>query len=278
MLMIKASQLYRGEVGASGFSDDARKVYQGSKQFVTLAESVKTRALLRSNICELIPRKAPALNRAKGVLAIFDFLINTVCNLRLQLWKFRFGIGKTLRMEYIAEVDSETGDFIAQLQGREISGRSASEMNWIARHPWVLAAPIAKKGERTFYFSAIARESNCFMMKVFSADNRMIGFIMLRLIDGNLTVPFCYNSKQYASEMFRVIGGQAVALRAHTLTICRTELRESLTKLRFPYIARTKESRSWILGNAYKAKIQESSKCRTGTATVRLCKNRRTEE
>jgi hypothetical protein len=256
LLMIKASQLYRGEVGASGFSDDAKKAYEASKQFVTIAENVRIRAFLRSNVRELIPRKAPALNRAKSVLAIVDFLINTFCNLRLQLWKSRFGIGETLRVEYIAEVDPQTADFIAQLQGREISRRSAFEINWIAQHPWVLAAPIAKKGGRTFYFSTTATESVCFMMKVFSGENTMIGFVMLRLIDGNLTVPLCYMPKQYANQMFRVIAEHAVALRAHSVTICRAELRESLTRLKFPCIARTKESRSWILGSAYKAKIQ----------------------
>lgn len=255
-LMAKASQLYRGEVGASGFSDDAKKVYEASKQFVTIAESVRIRAFLRSSMRELLPRKAPILNKAKGILAIFDYSINTFCNFRLQFWRWRFGIGKTLRVEYIAEVDSQTANFIAQFQGHEICRRSASEMNWIAQHPWVLAAPIAKKGESAFYFSATARESICLMIKVFSADNIMIGFVMLRLIDGKLTIPFCYMPKQYANQMFRVIGEHAVALRAHTLTICRAELRESLTQLKFPCIARTKESRSWILGSVYGANFR----------------------
>jgi hypothetical protein len=255
VLMAKASQFYRGEIGASGFSDDARKVYEASKQFVTIAESVKVRILLRSNLRELIPRRAPILEKAKGLIAIFDFLMNIFCGLRLQLWKWRFGIGETLRLEYIAEVDSQTADFIAQLQGREITRRSAAEMNWIAQHPWVLAAPLGRKGERAFYFSTTARESICFMLKVFSPDDAMIGFAMLRLIDGNLTVPFCYTPKQYANQMFRVIGEHAVALGASTLTICRTELRESLQRLKFPSIARTEKPRSWILGRVFKAKI-----------------------
>jgi hypothetical protein len=255
-LMLKALQLYRGEIGASGFSDDAKKVYEASKQFVTIAERIRIRTVLRSNLRELVPRKAPVLSRVKGLLAIFDFLINTFCNLRLELWKWRFGIRETLGVEYIAEVDSQTADFIAQHQGNEISKRSAPEINWIAQYPWVLAAPLAKKGDRTFYFSTTARESICLMMKVFSADRIMIGFVMLRLIDGNLTIPFCYMPKEYADQVFRVIGEHAVALRAHMLTICRTELSESLARLKFPCIARIKESRSWVLGKAYKAKIR----------------------
>lgn len=263
-LMAKASQLYRGEVGASGFSDDAKKVYEASKQFVTIAESIRMRVFLRPNLRDLLPRKVPILHRAKGLIAIVDFFMNSFCNLRLQIWRSRFGIRKTLRVEYIAEVDSQTADFIAQFQGREISRRSTAEINWIAEHPWVLAAPIAGNGNRAFYFSTNARESDCFMVKVFSADKRMIGFVMLRLIDGNLTVPFCYMSKQYANEMFRVVGEHAVALGAHTLTICRAELRQSLSQLKFPYIARAKDSRSWILGNVYKAKIEGNFETQDG--------------
>jgi hypothetical protein len=250
-LMAKASQLYRGEIGASGFSDDAKKVYEGSKQFVTIAESIRMRVFLRPNIRDLLPRKMPILHRAKGLLAIVDFFMNPFCNLRLQLWRSRFGIRKTLRVEYIAEVDSQTADFIAQFQGREISRRSTAEINWIAENPWVLAAPVAGNGGSAFYFSSTARESICLMMKVFAANNMMIGFVMLRFIDGKLTIPFCYMPKQYANHMFRVIAEHAIALRAHTLTICRAELRESLIQLKFPCIARTKESRSWMVGTVY---------------------------
>jgi hypothetical protein len=256
VLMTKGLHYYRGEVGASGISDDARKVYEASKQFVTFAESCRMKAFLRSNTRELIPPKVPILKRAKWFLAIYDVLINIVCNLRLQLWKWRFGIGETLRVEYIAEVDSQTANFIAQFQCHEISRRGASEINWIAQHPWVLAAPIAKGREGAFRFSTTAKQSICLMLKIFSVDNTMIGFAMLRLIDGNLTVPFCYMPKECGDQMFRVIGEHAVALRAYTLTICRTELRESLTRLKFPCIARIKKTRSWIGGIVYKAKIQ----------------------
>jgi hypothetical protein len=62
-------------------------------------------------------------------------------------------------------------------------------------------------------------------------------------------------SVQYSDQVFRVIGEHAVALRVHTLTICRKELRESLIRLKFPRIATRKESRSWILGNVYKRKL-----------------------
>ena len=264
MLMIKALQLYHGEIGASGFSADAKKVYEASKQFVGIGQSIRIRTLLRSNLREILPRKAARLNKAKWLLAIFDSLINAFCNLRLQLWKSRLGIRETLQIEYIAEVDLETADFIGRLQSREFSRRGAAEMNWIAKHPWVLAAPIAGNSNRAFYFSTDARESDCFMMKVFSADKRMIGFVMLRLIDGNLTVPFCYMSKQYANEMFRVVGEHAVALGAHTLTICRAELRQSLTRLKFPYIARAEDLRSWILGSVYKAKIEGNFETQDG--------------
>jgi hypothetical protein len=256
MLMIRASQFYRGAVGASGFSSDARKVYNASKQFVTLAEENRIKAFIRSDMRKLLSRKLPVLKRANGILAFFDVLLNCVSNLRLQLWRSRFGVGVDLRVEYLAEVDGQAADFIGRLQANEISRRGARELNWIARYPWVLAAPIANTSEQSFYFSAIAGESICLMMKILDRDNKMIGFVMLRLIDGNLTVPICYMKNQDAGEVFRVIGEHAVRLQARTLTLCRSELRQQLIAQKFPCFAKRSEPRTWILGNAFKEKIR----------------------
>ena len=205
---------------------------------------------------ELLPRKVPLLKRAKAPLATLDFLLNILCDLRLQFWKWSLSRREAPRLEYIAEVDSETADFVRELQERELSKRGAAEINWIAQYPWVLAAPVAQRAERNFYFSASAKQSACYMLKVFSSDNRMIAFVMLRLTEGHLTVPFCYMAEQYADEVFRVIGEHAVALRVHTLTICRSQLRESLIRLKFPCIATKEQSRSWIVGKVYQPKLQ----------------------
>ena len=45
----------------------------------------------------------------------------------------------------------------------------------------------------------------------------MIGFLMLRFIDGQLKIPYCYMRSNHADAVFRVIGEHAVALSGHTL-------------------------------------------------------------
>jgi hypothetical protein len=156
-----------------------------------------------------------------------------------------------LRLEYITEVDPETADFVGKLQSRELSKRGAAELNWIAQHPWVLPAPLEEGQEKNYYFSATAKESVCFMFKVFNSKGLMLGFVMLRVINGRLTVPYCYMSMGHVDEIFRVIGEHVVALPVDRLAICRPELRESMSRLKFPCLARTERLRSWIVGKVY---------------------------
>jgi hypothetical protein len=72
------------------------------------------------------------------------------------------------------------------------------------------------------------------MFKVFDSKGTMIRFVMLRLIDGQLKVPYCYMQSKHADAVLRVIGEHAVTLGVDTLMISRSELRESLRRLSSP--------------------------------------------
>ncbi len=254
-LMLQASNLYHGAVGGSAPSNAARKVFEASEQFVTINESTEVRVLIRANTQEMLPRKFPTLKKFRRFLAAFDHLVNIFWEARLRIWKWRHSISGKLRLEYIAEVDAETSDFVRQLQDRDLHKRGAPELNWIAKYPWVLPAPLEQGHSKSYYFSATAKESACFMLKVYDSKGVMIGFIMLRLINGQLKVPYCYMQDDHVEEIFRVIGEHAVTLRVSSLTISRPELRESLRRLRFPCLARMKRLKSWMIGNVYGNKV-----------------------
>jgi hypothetical protein len=255
LLMLQALKRYDGALGLSPPSDAARKVVEASNQFVTVNETTELRAFIRANTREMLPRKFPTLNKFKLFLGAFDGLVNILCETRLRLWKWRYDIAGELRLEYIAEIDPETADFVRKLQDHDLSRRGPSELNWIAQYPWVLSAPLKQGRVENFYFSATAKESACFMLKIFDSKDLMIGFIMLRLTNGHLMVPYCYTHSDYVQEIFRVIGEHAVTLPVHALTIGRAALRESLQRLRFPCLAKMKSAKSWIVGNVYGSKV-----------------------
>ena len=271
VLMAKALKIYGGAIGASGFSDAAKKVYESSKQFITITESVRMKLFVRANSYEFLPRKSPVLKNLGPLLRLLDFSLNIFCGLRLRLWKRRFGIGESCRLEYVAEVDSQTASFIGQLQGDELTKRGAAEINWIAQHPWVLASPIGTSDNGSFYFSSTARDSICLMVKVFSPEKAMIGFIMLRVINGHLTVPYCYMLENCADKILAVIGEHVVALQVHTVTVCRAELRDAIVRQSFPCVSRKSESRSWIIGNVFKAKLLEGLEMQDGDGDCAFC-------
>jgi hypothetical protein len=254
-LMLRACEVYRGAVGSSPPSAAAAKVFKTSKQLIPVNESTELQVFVRANMCKMLLRKFPSLKKFKLFLTTFDCLANILCEGRLCMWKRRHGISGKLRLEYIAEVDTETSGFIQQLQDADLHRRGAHEFYWIARWPWILSAPVNDGRDKRYYFAATANESLCLMVKVYDLTDIMIGFLMLRFIDGQLKIPYCYMRSNHADAMFRVIGEHVVALPVDTVTIGRAALRESLRRLKFPCLAKRKSAKSWIVGNVYGTKV-----------------------
>jgi hypothetical protein len=262
-LMSQACEVYRGAVGGAP-SAAAAKVFERSTRLIPLNESTELQAFVRANMCKMLLRKFPSLKKFKLFLRTFDRLVNILCEGRLRLWKRRYGISGKLRLEYIAEVDAETSGFIQQLQDGDLHRRGAHELNWIARYPWILSAPVSDGRDKRYHFAATAKESLCLMVKVYDLTDTMIGFLMLRLIDGQLKIPYCYMRSNHSDAIFRVIGEHTVALRVDTLTIGRSELRESLHRLRFPYLARIKCLKNWWIGKIYGSHLSDHFQIQDG--------------
>jgi hypothetical protein len=168
--------------------------------------------------------------------------------MRLRLWKRHYTTARELRLEYILEIDPQTADFLKKKQVSDLTRKGAAELTWIANNPWVLSAPLDGGAREKYYFSSTAKQSACFMFKVFDSRDEMVGFAMLRLIDGHLTVPYCCSSEGHGDQIFRVIGEHVVELPVDSMTLCRPELKDSMQRLKIPCLARLKRRQAWIIG------------------------------
>jgi hypothetical protein len=254
-LISKACDIYQGAIGGSAPSQAAARVFDASKRFVTLEKRMEVLAFVRANTMEMFPRRIRILQKFCLPLRALDRLANILCEARLRLWRKRYGIRGKLRLEYITELDPQTTDFVRELQEQDLHRRGAAEFNWIAQCPWIISAPLKEGRDKRYPFAAAAKESLCFMLKVFDSERTMIGFLILRIVDGQLKIPYCYMRSNRADEIFRVIAEHAVVLPIHTLLVSQSELRASMDRLKFPCLGRVTRSKSWVIGNVYGTKV-----------------------
>lgn len=124
-------------------------------------------------------------------------------------------------VEYIAEIDAEAKALITAQQKNELSRRSRAELTWLLRYPWVITAPFEDRTKSRLFFSSTARRFFFQAFKVYSADRRIIGVVILRVRDDQMTVPYVYaiDSAEARNEVARTMALHAAAHEVQRLKV-----------------------------------------------------------
>jgi hypothetical protein len=244
MLLMRALKIYGGALGASGFSDDAKRVYSATRKFSTIRDIEGITLFARFNSHDLLPRRHPWLSRLGFVLQAVDYAANQCLRVIQWLWQHLSRMPEGFRLEYLAEMDPEAQEFIERHQIHELTKRGIRELNWITKNSWILNAPLAPPS--SFPFSSTAKTAMSFNMKIYDAKDRIAAVLILVVVDGHLTVPYCYHD-DCAPQIAHLICDHVIALGLERVTTYRAELIRSLDELRFPWVWSLKKTRAWIL-------------------------------
>ncbi len=243
-LLSRAFALYSGRLGASGFSESARRVYDATKKFTTIGELEGICGFARLNLSRMLRRRLPRLSKFTTLLGAVDAMANQYVNLRQWSWRKRNAFPQGIRLEYMPEMDAEADDFIEEHSCFALAKRAARELNWIAKYPWVLNAPLAPPF--SFHFSSRADSYSVFNIKVYDANERLVGVLMVTAMDGHVIVPYCFHDGQ-SGLIAQILAHFLLAQRAERLTLFQKDLVERLCAVRFPWLRLRKKRRAWIL-------------------------------
>jgi hypothetical protein len=244
LLLIRALGLYGGRLGASGFSDDASKVYDATRRFTLVKKLDGVSSFARLNTDELLPRRIPSLARISLLLRVIDQVVNLLTMARQYWWQWKNRLPAGGHVEYMPRMDEEADEFIEKHHGSELTKRGATELNWITQYPWVERTPLAKPS--SFRFSAPVESYCALNVKVYDANTKLIAVLVLTAIDGHLLVPYCLHESQ-GPLVARVICEHLIAMRLSRLTVYQPDLVECLKGLRFPWIWTRSRRRAWLL-------------------------------
>ncbi|MFY9397996.1 MAG: GNAT family N-acetyltransferase [Desulfomonilia bacterium] len=262
-LLVTAMNHY--PIVTSGSTDEADKVFAASKK-LTLLKTLKGRELIvRSCSARFIRKKYPKLQGLTPVMECIDGFLNIFVDLRFLLWKRRHARLEPFLVEFVAEIDHQTDRFIHEHRERELYRRGAEELNWAIRYPWVLPAPFADRTASRYYFSSLAKRFFHLNAKVYDHEKRMVGFVMFRVRDNHMTIPYIYYERSALERVVNLIGRCIVELGIDSFTTYNQEIMSSLISFRFPYLFQINRSRNYYISTALDGTILGSHVFQDGT-------------
>ncbi|MEO1449907.1 MAG: GNAT family N-acetyltransferase [Bacteroidota bacterium] len=230
------------------FTPAAKGLYDRSETFMDLKKPVGMRGYLRANLAYLLPRRKPGLAGIKPLLRLTDGLLNLFNGLRLRLWTPKM---EGLNWTYIAEIDAELDAFIRERQAKQFTRRTAEDLNWMLRHPWVLTAPEPDADSVRYHFSAVDTRFEFLAMRLTRADSQLAGLLILQIRGGHLKVPYAYVEQGLEHEAVQLIYRQALALKADMVSIWHPGLVAAMQAGGHPFYLRRQLQRHFITSKVF---------------------------
>ena len=253
VLLLKAIEYYDSSIGFVGFNERAKLIYDASGKFTELKELEGAKIVFSSNLREILPNMAAGFKKFRWLLALVDSTANILNSGRFHFWQCMNKRKLSgIRLEYISRIDEETKNFIERHNENELTKRNSKELNWILKCPWVLSAPLTDQMESRYYFSYRAERFSYISVKVLNEDGEMIGFIIFKLRDRHLTIPYIVFDSDNMESIIGVIGQHIMAMKPQEVTIFNEVLVEFIfAKGSIPYLYRRKRARSFYISSKF---------------------------
>lgn len=239
-------------LATSGSTDSADKAYAASGKLSTLRTVEGIEFIVRSCSNYLLPKKFPKLNRLRPVLKCIDWTINMFVDPRAFFWKRNNALYKPASLEFITEIDKQTDQFIREHRRNELYTRNAAELNWIIKYPWILSAPCVDKTVSRYFFSSVSKRFFYLNIKVYDANDKMVGFVMLKVRDNVMSIPYLYSDSDALTNILYLIGFLIIELNIDIFITYNKEVLNNLTKIKFPYLYGKGRSKLYYISNKFK--------------------------
>jgi hypothetical protein len=227
---------YDGMIYSSEMSEAARRSTEKSNLFTFLTPMKNHQLGVRISVRDRLPKRISRIRHLAPLLSGFDRLANVPVKAGLFLWRASNKLGDKFRVEYISEIDHETARFIDKHQENNLVRRGAAELNWITRYPWVIQAPFPDVSTPKFFFSTVAKSFSYTQFRVLGPKGEIRAFVMLRLRDGQLQVPYVYFDRSDVDIVARLLCHHMIELRALKFETCNAALVGQIKKVKFPIV------------------------------------------
>ncbi len=241
-----------GQIGISQFTPSAKRVYDKSGYFVDLKSSEGIKAVLRSNLCLVIPMIFPKIQSIKPLFCFVDSLVNMIVDFRLHFCKYNIQNRlKVISLEYLPFPDQEVRELMNQFNQNDISHKDNTFFNWLKTHNWVYEAPLIKMTNKKDYeFSMYDESFEYYFVKVSNHDN-CIGFLVLQKRTTTLKVLFAYFDENiYGQLITDIVKQHAIKLKVKEIICYEPVIVKNLFKSNM-FLYKSKKVKQSIISKSF---------------------------
>jgi len=132
-----------------------------------------------------------------------------------------------VELEYVKSIDDETYRFITEHSAGDMFVRSQDMLNWILQHPFTIETPLQNKTNRKYYFSYSYETNALYAVKIY-LKQELVGFLILKNRDGNLTLLQRYFKETYREYVYATIAEHINVLKPQIFTTTDSVLADFL--------------------------------------------------
>ena len=253
-LLMTAIGQYEQSVGASNFTPEAARVYEATRQFVVLRDQAGVKARIRPQLAGSL------LGRLGSAGKLLFRMRDGLADVRLGRWRGRHSLERLgLEIEYTGDVDAETERFIAAHSAGDISRKGKAEIDWITRWPWVLHSALPDRVDTRYFFGAACYRFVFMNVKVFGPGGEMIAFVLMRIRNSEMTVPFAWYDDGRAQDVMTLVAHHMVEAGVMRFKTFQPDLAGSLRRLDLPYLRVEEASRRWLITKRWDGAVPDSA-------------------
>ena len=255
-LLNRVLERWDNRILVTEFTPAAKGLYDRSGQFQDLKINEGLRCFLRFNLDELLPKKFPVLEKIKPLLSLKNWAMNVPNELRLKSWKPHF-LNRNFVVKTVPEIDEKLAKFIASRQENQLEKRSAQDLNWLLKNPWLLPNSEDDGTSKKYHFSAYANQFELLSLTISDKQNNLLGFVILAIRGNDLKVPYCYADPANTSLVADVIIKEMLQRKLRTLTVFQPELVAFFKQNPKPFIHLHPLQRHYIISRKFAELLQQ---------------------
>ena len=251
ILLYKALNAYRGRLGVSGGSKEARKILHASQRFMALNPLKGLELRFRVDATLRILRRFPSMKIFRAGFKVADAVLDELVNLRGFFWERNYRVRQRLSFEYVSSIDEETGRFIERHHHHDLTRKGRADLTWIMTYPWIVAAPEKDSASRRYFFSSVSTRFHYLGVKVFEPNDGLVGFLLLSVRNERMRVVYAHFENRHAPSIAAAAVYHGLAMDVSTLILYDDELAKNVSKLGCPCWSTRPVSRGFFLSRAF---------------------------
>jgi hypothetical protein len=215
--------------------------YQKTKIFQPTVYKTGLRCYYKFNFSELLPPKKAIFGQIKPLLKISDWVLNSLVTPFSYFRKTK--VDTNVHFLEISKADEQIGKFL--IDKFNISNRKKEDLDWALAYPWVIQKEEDSKSKQ-YYFSSISAVFYYKLFKVLDEDQSFVGFFLLKIRDGSLTIPYFHVEPSYKTQTIQFIFNWLKNNQIDIITIFLPELVEAFEIAKLPFILQKPIKKAYI--------------------------------